>query len=47
MERDDLIFRQRARADSFRLLAECYRLPNSELADGIKDLEDMQATSKP
>jgi TorA maturation chaperone TorD len=44
MERDDLIFRQRARADSFRLLAECYRLPNSELADGIKDLEDTIAT---
>ena len=44
MERDDLIFRQRARADSFRLLAECYRLPNSELADGIKDLEDNIAT---
>ena len=47
MEKDDLIFQQRARADSFRLLAECYRLPSSELATGIEDLEHHIATVCP
>ena len=47
MEKDDLIFQQRARADSFRLLAECYRLPSSELADCITDLEHNIATVCP
>jgi len=47
MEKDDLIFQQRARADSFRLLAECYRLPSSELANGITELEHNIATVCP
>ena len=39
MEIDDLLSRERARGEAYKLLAECYYLPTPELKGKLKDLE--------
>ena len=39
MKTDDLLSRERARGEAYKLLAECYYLPTPELKGKLKDLE--------
>ena len=39
MEIEKLIFREEARMDAYKGLAECYHLPHKDLSFRLKDLE--------
>lgn len=43
METDDLLSRERARGEAYKLLAECYYLPIPELIGKLKDLEQQMS----
>jgi len=43
METDDLLSRERARGEAYKLLAECYYLPTPELKGKLIDLEHQMA----
>ncbi len=43
METDDLLSREYARAEAYKLLAECYYLPTPELIGKLKDLEQQMS----
>ena len=44
MEIEKLIFREAARMDAYKGLAECYHLPNKDLSLRLKDLEQQLST---
>ena len=47
METDELLSRELARGKAYKLLAECYYLPNQELKGNLKDLEQQLSDVSP